>query len=109
MVFLFKKLFSVLVYDSGSRRLGWEISTMTVEITLFGFGEDCPPGFQRNTLQLSLNRAEGLKRVLNMAGLDNLDGLVLLVNNRGVSASEWSKTRIIDNDSIKVLSAIEGG
>ena len=82
---------------------------MAVEITLFGFGDDCPPGFENNTRQVNPGKTEGLKQVLEMAGFDNLEGLVVLVNNQGVPQQDWPNTRVQDNDSIKILSAIEGG
>ena len=82
---------------------------MAVEITLFGFGDDCPPGFKNNIRQINPGKNEGLEQVLAMAGFDNLEGLVLLINNQGVPQQDWPKIRIQDKDSIKILSAIEGG
>jgi thiamine biosynthesis protein ThiS len=82
---------------------------MAVEITLFGFGDDCPPGFNNNTRQINPGKNEGLEQVLKMAGFDHLEGLVVLINNQGIPQQDWPKTRVQDNDSIKVLSAVEGG
>ncbi len=79
------------------------------EITLFGFGDDCPPGFENNKCQLELAESKGIEEVLKKAGFDNLDGLVLLVNNQGIALQNWPATMIKDSDSIKILSAIEGG
>ena len=82
---------------------------MTVEITLFGFGDHCPSGFKHNKREIHLDKTEKLDTVLRKAGFADLQGLVLLVNNQGVASEHWSTTRIHNNDSIKVLSAIEGG
>ena len=82
---------------------------MSVEITLFGFGDDRPHGFKDNTRQINPGKVKQLDKVLELAGFDNLEGLVLLLNNKGVPQQDWSETRIQDNDSIKILSAIEGG
>ena len=82
---------------------------MSVEITLFGFGNDCPPGFNNNKLSLVLPNPQGIIELLQSAGFDNLEGVVLLVNNKGVPEQDWPETQIQDNDSVKLLSAIEGG
>ena len=82
---------------------------MAVEITLFGFGDDCPPGFQDNKRQITLERPERLEQVLEMSGFDNLEGLVVLINNQGIPQQDWPRIQIQNNDSIKILSAIEGG
>jgi len=82
---------------------------MAVKVTLFGFGDDCPQGFINNTRKINTGDTKGLEQILNMAGFNNLEGLVILVNDTGVHQDDWSKTQIKNHDSIKILSAIEGG
>lgn len=82
---------------------------MTIEITLFGFGDDCPAGFINNRRTLDLPSAQNLIEVLQSAGFDNFDGIALLVNGTGVAPPDWESRIIGSGDSIKVLSAIEGG
>ena len=79
------------------------------EITLFGFGDDCPPGFENNKRQITVNDTQGIQNLLKAAGFDNLEGLVLLVNNKGIALQDWPSTQIKNTDTIKILSAIEGG
>ncbi len=82
---------------------------MTVEITLFGFGEDCPAGFVNNRKTLDVPSVQNLIEVLRLAGFDDFDGIALLVNGSGVAPPNWESRIILNGDSIKVLSAIEGG
>jgi sulfur carrier protein ThiS len=82
---------------------------MTVEITLFGFGDDCPAGFVNNRKTLDVPSVQNLIEVLRLAGFDDFDGIALLVNGSGVAPPNWESRIILNGDSIKVLSAIEGG
>jgi thiamine biosynthesis protein ThiS len=82
---------------------------MTVEITLFGFGDDCPAGFINNRKTLDIASAQNLIKVLQSAGFDDFIGIALLVNGSGVAPPDWESKIIEPGDSIKLLSAIEGG
>jgi thiamine biosynthesis protein ThiS len=82
---------------------------MTIEITLFGFGDDCPAGFVNNKKQIDTPDAQNILEVLKLAGFVDFDGIALLVNGSGVAPPDWESKIIVTGDSIKVLSAIEGG
>jgi len=83
---------------------------MTIEITLFGFGEDRPPRFGgENRLQLEINTPATPWAVLRAAGIDDETGLVLMNRDAVIPAQNWDDNIIEDEDRLTLLSAFEGG
>jgi sulfur carrier protein ThiS len=83
---------------------------MTIEITLFGFGEDRPPRFRgENRLQLEINTPATPWAVLRAAGIDDETGLVLMNRDTVIPAQHWDDNIIQDQDHLTLLSAFEGG
>ncbi len=83
---------------------------MTIEITLFGFGEDRPPRFGgENHLQLEIDTPATPWAVLRSAGIDDEAGLVLMNRDTVIPARHWDETIIQDQDRLTLLSAFEGG
>ncbi len=83
---------------------------MTIEVSLFGFGDDRPATFGSSD-RINLSGAEGttLDNVLQQAGFVDTHGLSAMQNGKLVPPTEWSSRAIEDGDTIKVLMAIEGG
>jgi len=83
---------------------------MTIEITLFGFGEDRPPRFRgENRLQLEINTPATPWAVLRAAGIDDEAGLVLMNRDAVIPTQQWDDNIIQDLDRLTLLSAFEGG
>ncbi len=83
---------------------------MSIEVSLFGFGDDRPQTFGRND-RISLRTENGitLNAVLLQAGFKDTHGLSAMVNGKLVPPGEWSSRVIDDGDAVKLLMAIEGG
>lgn len=85
---------------------------MTVEVSLFGFGDDKPGSFgQSDTLNVTLAAGQTItvKQLLGQAGFKDLHGLSAMLNGTLVPHSEWDSRSVNDDDTLKVLMAIEGG
>ncbi|MFT5218427.1 MAG: thiamine biosynthesis protein ThiS [Planctomycetota bacterium] len=83
---------------------------MSIEVTIFGFGDERPPAFQNaDRLELDLELPATPMAVLLRSGFDDQEGLALLINDRIVHAQDWQHAIVGPGDQVKVLSAIEGG
>lgn len=85
---------------------------MSVEVSLFGFGDDKPRPFgQSDTLNVTLAAGQTItvKQTLDQAGFTDLHGLSAMLNGTLVAHSEWDTKTVSDGDALKVLMAIEGG
>lgn len=83
---------------------------MTIEITLFGFGDDRPPRFgSANRLRLDLETPTTPRAVLRAAGIDDDTGLVLMNRDVVIPAQHWDDSIIKDQERLTLLSAFEGG
>lgn len=83
---------------------------MTIEITLFGFGDDRPPPFgSENRLCLDLDTPTTPRVVLRAAGIDDETGLVLMNQDVVIPARHWDDNIIRDQERLTLLSAFEGG
>ncbi len=83
---------------------------MTVEITLFGFGEDRPAPFgANNRLRLEIDTPATPWAVLRAAGIDDETGLVLMNQDQVIPPQHWENDIIKDQDRLTLLSAFEGG
>lgn len=83
---------------------------MTVEITLFGFGDDRPPAFGGdNRLRLEIDTPATPATVLRAAGIEDTTGLVLMNLDQVIPPQQWDKDIVEDHDRLMLLSAFEGG
>lgn len=83
---------------------------MSVEVSLFGFGDVRPAVFgQSDSIQLALAPPITPVALLRAAGFDDTRDLLLIVDDELLLASDWDRARIDDGASVRIMSAIEGG
>ena len=83
---------------------------MSIEVCLFGFGDERPPRFgDADRIELSLDVPATPASLLRAAGFTETGDLLLVVDGAVVLASDWERTRIEDGASVRILSAFEGG
>ena len=83
---------------------------MSIEVSLFGFGDERPPRFgDADRIQLSLEAPIKPLSLLRAAGFSETRDLLLVVDGAVVLASDWEDTCIEDGASVRILSAFEGG
>ena len=85
---------------------------MTVEVSLFGFGDDKPGSFGKSDtldVTLAVGQSVTVKQLLGQAGFRDLHGLSAMLNGTLVAHSDWDSKTVNDGDALKVLMAIEGG
>ncbi|MBX2867325.1 MAG: sulfur carrier protein ThiS [Acidiferrobacterales bacterium] len=83
---------------------------MTIQISLFGFGDERPKPFGDNDiLNISRKAPDTLEQILNDVGIDPASGVTVMRNNKLVTNDSWSRTAMEDGDTLTVLMAIEGG
>lgn len=83
---------------------------MTVEIKLFGFGDERPAIFgSDNCLQLDIATPASPRALLRAAGIDEEIGLVLMNRDSVIPPQHWGEKIIEDHQSLTLLSAFEGG
>lgn len=83
---------------------------MTIEIKIFGFGDDRPGSFQgKNQLILKLVTPTSPREVLREAGFGDDNDLVLMTNERVLPSDLWDEVIIVDETQLIVLCAFEGG
>ena len=96
-------------------RKPWRVSAcdytdMTVEIKLFGFGDERPAIFGGgNRLCLDIATPATPRALLHAAGIDEEVGLVLMSRDSVIPPQEWDEAIIEDSQSLTLLSAFEGG
>ena len=83
---------------------------MTIEISLFGFGDERPAAFGGgNRLALAAPAPLSPQALLQAAGFDATEGLVLIVDDTVIPVGDWQRPLIDDGTAVTVLSAFEGG
>jgi sulfur carrier protein ThiS len=83
---------------------------MTIEVRLFGFGDDQPPAFRgNNSLQLDISTPATPWGVLRAAGIADATGLVLMDQDSVIPNQYWDDEIIHDEARLTLLSAFEGG
>ncbi|MDH3386437.1 MAG: MoaD/ThiS family protein [Gammaproteobacteria bacterium] len=83
---------------------------MTVEIKLFGFGDERPPCFgDSNTIRLAIETPATPWLLLRALGITDTTGLVLMNADRVIPERQWSEAIVQDSDRLTLLSAFEGG
>ncbi len=83
---------------------------MSIEVSLFGFGDVRPAVFGRSdSIQLALEPPVTPVALLRAAGFVDTRDLLLIVDDELLLASDWERARIDDGASVRIMSAIEGG
>jgi len=83
---------------------------MTIEISLFGFGDERPAAFGAgNRLALEAPSPLSPQALLQAAGFDDTEGLVLIVDDTVIQVADWQREQIGDGAAVTVLSVFEGG
>jgi len=83
---------------------------MTVEIRLFGFGDERPAIFgDSNRLQLDIDTPTTPRLLLRAAGIGEEVGLVLMDRDTVIPPQSWDDAVIQDQQRLTLLSAFEGG
>lgn len=83
---------------------------MSVEVSLFGFGDERPSAFgANNELALPVGSDTTIEKALNQAGVTEPESLSAILNGTMVPRPDWSTTLLADGDKLKLLMAIEGG
>ena len=83
---------------------------MAIEISLFGFGDERPAVFGGgNRLALAASSPLSPQALLQAAGFDDTEGLVLIVDDTVIPVGDWQRPQIDDGAAVTVLSAFEGG
>ena len=83
---------------------------MAIEISLFGFGDERPAAFgDHSRLELTMPAPLSPHALLQAAGFDDTEGLVLIVDDAVIPVADWQRPLIVDGAAVTVLSAFEGG
>ena len=83
---------------------------MTVEIKLFGFGDERPPSFaDSNSMFLDIDTPATPRTILRAVGISDTTGLVLMNSEQVIPEQQWDHAIIQDSDRLTLLSAFEGG
>jgi sulfur carrier protein ThiS len=83
---------------------------MTIEITLFGFGDDRPARFNgRNRLQIDIETPASPLKLLQAVGIEDTAGLILMNADRVIPFEQWDESSIQDQTTLTIMSALEGG
>ena len=83
---------------------------MSIEIKLFGFGDDAPPAFHGGKrLELDIDTPATPRAVLRAAGIEDASGLVLMNTDQVIAAGQWDDAIVSDQDCLTLLSTFEGG
>ena len=83
---------------------------MSIEIKLIGFGEDRPARFSgSNQLQLELDTPTSVRALLHSIGIKEAPDLILMNTETVIHRADWDESRIGDDSSVTIMSAIEGG
>ena len=83
---------------------------MTIEVRLFGFGDDQPPAFcGRNSLQVDVPTPATPRAVLQAAGISDTNGMVLMDQDSVIPGHQWDDGIVNDEARLTLLSVFEGG
>lgn len=83
---------------------------MTIEIRLVGFGGDQPARFNgKNRLQIDVETPTTVRRLLQSAGIEEAPDLIAMDTETVIARAQWDESRIGDQATLTILSAIEGG
>jgi thiamine biosynthesis protein ThiS len=83
---------------------------MTIEIKLIGFGGDQPVRFNgKNRLQIDVETPTTVRKLLLAAGIEEAPDLIAMDSETVIPRDQWDESRISDQTTLSILSAIEGG
>ena len=83
---------------------------MSIEIKLIGFGEERPARFNgKNRLQVDVETPTSVRVLLRSVGIEDAPDLILMDAETVIHRAHWDDSRIDDDTTLTILSAIEGG
>jgi len=83
---------------------------MSIEIKLFGFGDDQPAQFNgKNRLQIDIDTPASPLKLLREVGIEDTAGLILMNADRVIPFEQWDESSIQDQTTLTIMSAFEGG
>ena len=83
---------------------------MSIEIKLFGFGDDQPARFNgKIRLQLDVETPASPLKLLQAVGIEDTTGLILMDADQVIPFDQWDELRIQDQTTLTIMSAFEGG
>ena len=83
---------------------------MTIEIKLIGFGGDQPVRFNgKNRLHIDIETPVTVRKLLQSAGIEDAPDLIAMDSETVIPRDQWDESRINDQTTLTILSAIEGG
>jgi thiamine biosynthesis protein ThiS len=83
---------------------------MTIEIRLIGFGGDQPVRFNgKNCLHIDVETPTTVRQLLQSAGIEEAPDLIAMDSETVIARAQWDESRLGDQATLTILSAIEGG
>ncbi len=83
---------------------------MTIEIRLIGFGDDLPDRFNgKNRLHIDVEIPATVRSLLQAAGIEEASDLIAMDVETVIARDQWDESRLGDQATLTILSAIEGG
>lgn len=83
---------------------------MTIEIRLIGFGGDQPARFNgKNRLHIDVETPATVRQLLQSAGIEEVPDLIAMDSETVIARAQWDESRLGDQATLTILSAIEGG
>ena len=83
---------------------------MTIEIRLIGFGDDQPARFNgKNRLHIDVDTPATVRQLLQSAGIEEAPDLIAMDAETVIARAQWDESRLGDQTTLTILSAIEGG
>ena len=83
---------------------------MTIEIRLIGFGGDQPARFNgKNRLHIDVETPATVRQLLQSAGIEEAPDLIAMDSEAVIARALWDESRLGDQATLTILSAIEGG
>ena len=83
---------------------------MTIKIRLIGFGGDQPARFNgKNRLHIDVETPATVRQLLQSAGIEEAPDLIAMDSEAVIARAQWDESRLGDQATLTILSAIEGG
>lgn len=83
---------------------------MAIEIRLFGFGDDRPARFNgKNCLHIDVATPTTVRKLLQLLGIEEAPDLIAMDSDTVIARAQWDESRIDDQTTLTIMSAIEGG
>jgi sulfur carrier protein ThiS len=83
---------------------------MAIEIRLIGFGDDQPARFNsKNRLRIEIEAPASVRALLQLVGIEEAPDLIAMDSETVIPHAQWDESRISDQTTLTLMSAIEGG